>query len=227
VAERILGRDFEGVLTCDCLLAYNPLPYHQQKCLAHLLRRCCDIADQPRPDEAIALSQQVTRLLRGAIKLKQQKQNHPPWLYHQACFRLEQALDRLLDSTGELQDEAARRLLNLLRKQRHRLFTFLYIEQVQPTNNAAERAIRPAVIVRKTSAGNRSDAGAKTHAIITSLWQTCQQQRRNFLVVVAQLLRQPFPQPISLVPASSADIPSKVSPTFSPNAFINLIAKIR
>jgi transposase len=212
VAERILGRDFEGVLTCDCLLAYNPLPYRQQKCLAHLLRRCADIADQPRPDDAIHLSQQVACLLRGAIKLKHQKDDHPPWLYHQACTRLEQALDRLLETAGEPDDEAARRLVNLLGKQRHRLFTFLYNDPVQPTNNAAERAIRPAVIVRKTSAGNRSDVGAKTHAIITSLWQTCQQQGRNFLAVVTELLRQPTSRPISLVPASPASIPSDVFP---------------
>lgn len=216
VAERILGRDFAGVLTCDCLLAYHPLPYPQQKCLAHLLRRCSDMAAQPRPDQAIRLSQQVARLLRGAISLKQQKQTQPPWLYHQACSRLEQALDRLLDSVGEPQDEAARCLVNLLRKQRHRLFTFLYIDQVQPTNNAAKRAIRPAVIVRKTSAGNRSDAGAKTHAIITSLWQTCQQQGRNFLAVVTELLRQPTPQPIQLVSPEPPSAPSKL-PVCSPD----------
>ena len=200
VAERIVGRDFAGVLTCDCLLAYNPLPYPQQKCLAHLLRRCSDIADQPRPDVAIALSQQVARLLRGAITLKHRKQTYPPWLYAQACTRLEQALDRLLAQAGHPADDASRRLVKLLRKQRHRLFTFLYHDLVQPTNNPAERAIRPAVIVRKTSAGNRSQAGAKTHAIITSLWQTCQQQGRNFLTLVTDLLRQPSPQPIPLLP---------------------------
>lgn len=209
VAERILGRDFQGVLTCDCFLAYNPLPYQQQKCLAHLLRRCGDIADQPRPEAAIHPSQQIARLLRGAITLKQQKEHHPPWLYPQACARLEQALDHLLDKAGDPDDQAVRRLVNLLRKQRHRLFTFLYHDPVQPTNNTAERAIRPAVIVRKTSAGNRSDAGAKTHAIITSLWQTCQQQDRNFLAVVTELLRQPTAQPISLVPTNPADIPSE------------------
>ncbi len=211
VAERILGCDFAGILTCDCFLAYHPLPYPQQKCLGHLLHRCADIADQPRPAAAIHLSQQVARLLRAAITLKQQKDDHPPWLYHRACACLQQALNRLLDQAGEPDDEAARRLLNLLRKQRHRLFTFLYPDPVQPTNNAAERAIRPAVIVRKTSAGNRSDVGAKTHAIITSLWQTCRQQGHNFLAVVTELLRQPVPLPIQLVspepPSAPSDLP--------------------
>jgi len=157
VAERILGRDFQGVLVCDCLLAYNPLPYRQQKCLAHLLRRCANITDQPRSDQTLTLTQQVARLLRAAITLKHRQAEYPPWLYQQACARLEQALDRLLNQTPE--DDALARLLKLLGKQRQRLFTFLYLDPVQPTNNAAERAIRPAVIVRKISAGNRSQAG--------------------------------------------------------------------
>lgn len=42
--------------------------------------------------------------------------------------------------------------VKLLTKHRHRLLTFLYVEGVQPTNNAAERALRPAVIVHKISA---------------------------------------------------------------------------
>ena len=209
VAERILGRDFEGVLSCDCLLAYNPLTYQQQKCLAHLLRRCADIVEQPRPDEVTLLSRQVARLLRAAISLKQQKDEHPPWLYQQACACLEQALDRLLDNAAEPDDDAARRLVKLLRKQRHRLFTFLYHDPVQPTNNAAERAIRPAVIVRKISAGNRSDAGAKTHAIITSLWQTCRQQGHDFLDFVTTVLRQSEPQPIPLVPINPSPVSSE------------------
>jgi hypothetical protein len=166
VAQRIL-HDFEGVLTCDCLPAYNPLPYRQQKCLAHLLRRCSDIAQQP--------------------------------LYAQDCAHLEQALDRLLDTADVPQNDTARRLLNLLRKQRHRLFTFLYYDPIQPTNNAAERAIRPAVIVRKISAGNRSSPGALAHALITSLWQTAHQQNLDFCDLVSRLLRTPKPQPFDLL----------------------------
>ena len=198
VAQRIL-HDFEGVLTCDCLPAYNPLPYRQQKCLAHLLRRCSDIAQQPQPASVLQLSYQVTWLLRAAITLKLQKNDLPPLLYAQDCAHLEQALDRLLDTADVPQNDTARRLLNLLRKQRHRLFTFLYYDPVQPTNNAAERAIRPAVIVRKISAGNRSSSGALAHALITSLWQTAHQQNLDFCDLVSRLLRTPKPQPFDLL----------------------------
>jgi len=44
VAERVLGEEFDGVLGCDCFTAYDPLPYRQQKCLGHLLKRCSKMA---------------------------------------------------------------------------------------------------------------------------------------------------------------------------------------
>ena len=69
VAERILGRDYRGVVGCDCFLAYDALDYTQSKCAGHLLRRCSElIASQSR--RAAQFSQQVARLLRGAIALK-------------------------------------------------------------------------------------------------------------------------------------------------------------
>ncbi len=199
VAERILGTDFAGVLTCDCFLAYDPLSYRQQKCLGHLVRRCQNIQQAPRPAEAVRLSQRVAALLRGAITLHRRQAQMMPEPYARACQRLEAALDRLLDQAGEPEDDEARRLVKLLRKHRQRLFPFLYVAGVAPTNNAAERAIRPAVVVRKTSAGNRSERGGQVHAILTSLWQTCQQQGRDFLAVVTTLLRSPQPQVVPLV----------------------------
>ena len=206
VAERILGSDFEGVLSCDCFAAYDPLPYRQQKCLAHLLRRCSDIASAPHPAETIQLSQQVAWVLRMAMELKARRHSSSSISYQQNCQLMEDTLDKILDEAGEPEEDAARRLVKLLRKQRSRLFTFLYVDKCDPTNNAAERAIRPAVIVRKTSAGNKGKPGARTHAIITSLWQTCQQQTLDFLALVAYILRHQQPQTIEF---SSFEPPSE------------------
>ncbi len=218
VAERILGRDFPGVLECDCFLAYDPLPYRQQKCLGHLQRRCRAIQEEPRPAEAHALSRRVAALLRGAVRLARRRADLPAERYGRACTRLEAALDRLLAAAPS--DEAAARLLKLLRKQRQRLFTFLYVAGVAPTNNAAERAIRPAVVVRKISAGNKGLAGARAHAIITSLWQTCRQQGQDFLGIVTALLRSPQPQAIPLVVEVQATGPPESETNFHLPAFI-------
>jgi len=207
VAERVLGEEFEGVLGCDCFPAYDPLAYRQQKCLGHLLRRCSRIALM-QSEEAVAFSQQVAHLLRRAIQLKKRKAEMSPHGYRVARGKLEAALDRLL--AQEVNDPENAKLVKLLTKHRHHLLTFLYVEGVDPTNNIAERRIRPAVIVRKISAGNRSDRGSDTHAILTSIIQTCRQQEKDFLDVATRLLRSPQPPTLELVTKEQADTPTRL-----------------
>jgi hypothetical protein len=66
------------------------------------------------------------------------------------------------------------------------LFTFLDYPAVAATNNQAERQLRPAVISRKLSCGNKTEAGAKTWEILASLAATCAQQGQSFIDYVAQ-----------------------------------------
>ena len=188
VVERVLGQDFAGVLSCDCFLAYDPLAYRQNKCAAHLLRRCADVRESTS-GRAVRFSQQVARLLRAAIILKSRRDRLSEHGYAVACGRLEAALDRLLARNYRHPDNA--RLAKLLRKQRDRLFTFLYVQAVDPTNNQAEREIRPAVIIRKTNGCNRSPVGARTHSIVTSVLRTCHKQGRDFVAFIAEMLRHP------------------------------------
>ena len=188
VAERILGEDFAGVLVCDCFLAYDALAYRQQKCLQHVLRRC-DKLTENKTGRAVQFSRQVAALLRGAIHLKHRYQagqlsEHG---YRVACGRLEAALDRLLGKN--LSDEDNRRLATLLKKHRDRWFVFLYELDVTATNAQGEQEIRPAVVVRKISAGNRSDAGAETHSVLTSVIRTCRKQGQSFLELAMECLR--------------------------------------
>jgi len=203
VVERILGEDFAGVLGCDCFLAYDALDYTQSKCAGHLLRRCAEISAS-KSGRAVRFSQQVARLLRAAITLKPRRAQMSAHGYAVACGRLEAALDRLL--AGQYTDPDNARLAKLLRKQREHLLTCLYVEGVAPTNNAAEREIRPAVIIRKTNGCNRSEAGAHTHSILASVIRTCQKHGRDFVESVKHVLRQP--QSIALDIASRrTDIP--------------------
>jgi len=206
VAEEVLGEAFDGVLGCDCFPAYDPLAYRQQKCLGHLLRRCSRIALLEN-EAAVAFSQEVARLLRRAIKLKERKTEMSSHGYGVARGQLEAALDRLLNR--EVSDPEAAKLVRLLTKQRAHLLTFLYVDEVDATNNIAERRIRPAVIVRKISAGNRSTQGSDTHAMLTSIIQTCHQQNCDFLDVATKLLRDPQPPALNLVAGNQRDGPTK------------------
>lgn len=190
VAERILGQDFAGVLHCDCFLAYDALACRQQKCLQHLIRHSLEI-EESQSGRAVEFSRQVTALLRAAIHL-QHRYRESRLLehgYRVACGRLEATLDCLL--AKNLSDEDNVRLAKLLKKHRAQLFLFLYEEGIAPTNAVAEQEIRPAVAVRKMSACNRSNAGAKTHAVLSSIIRTCRKQGQSFLALTVERLRNP------------------------------------
>ena len=65
-------------------------------------------------------------------------------------------------------------MIKRLRRHRDDLLTFLDEADVPFDNNHAERAIRPAVMIRKNSFGNRSDRGADTQAVLMSVYRTLQ-----------------------------------------------------
>ena len=189
VVARILGRDFAGVLITDCFLAYDPLIYAKSKCVGHLLRRCHTLVESGNAS-ALRFSEQAACLLRGALKLKERKPTLSEHGYRVACGRLEAAFDRLLARPYRQVDTA--RFVKLLRKQRPYLFTFLYVDAVAPTNNAAERELRPAVIIRKTNGCNRSTHGATAHAILSSIIRTARKHEYDFVDLTKRMLQQPM-----------------------------------
>lgn len=96
-------------------------------------------------------------------------------------------LDRLLAGTYTDPDNA--RPARRLPKQREHLLRFLDQGGGDATNHLAKREIRPAVIAWKFSAGNRTEAGAATHAVLASALRTCRRQGRDILVCPGELLR--------------------------------------
>src|SRR5207248_124745 len=68
-----------------------------------------------------------------------------------------------------------------LRAEEPNLWTFVWHEGVEPTNNAAERALRHAVLWRKTSGGTASEGGSQFVERVLSVVGTCRQQSRNVL----------------------------------------------
>ena len=82
----------------------------------------------------------------------------------------------------------AKRLCKRLSRHRPELTRFLWEQKLDGTNNAAERALRPAVVMRKITGGSRSVEGAKAWAKLASLMRTARQQGRNVLETIKQLL---------------------------------------
>jgi hypothetical protein len=86
------------------------------------------------------------------------------------------------------------------------LFTFLYHGNVDATNNAAERAIRLAVVARKISCGNLTERGKRTWQVLASIAATCAQQRRSFTKLIEGVL--PLGSPIPSIRALSRAPPN-------------------
>ncbi len=83
----------------------------------------------------------------------------------------------------------ANRLAGRLRKYRDKLTTFLHDPRVDGTNNAAERALRPAVVMRKITGGSRSESGAQAWAILASVMRAAEQQGHDVVKTIKTLLR--------------------------------------
>jgi hypothetical protein len=179
----ILGKDFGGVLVSDCLAIYDGATRLQHKCYAHhhkAIRKAKDL----HPFQGEGFLCEVAALLRAAVALQQQKAD-----FELETFRgLRQALQRkavqlLEPPRSEPNEEAVRKRLF---KQRDHLFTFLDHDGVEPTNNLAERQLRPAVIARKISCGNKTPKGAQTWQILASLAATCAQRATSFIAALAR-----------------------------------------
>lgn len=205
IVERILGREYKGVLVSDCFRAYDPLPYKKSKCAGHLLNRCKKVIEESGNPSAIRFGTQVAAILRNAIKLKERKPKLSAHGYRVACGRIEATLNRLLDHRYRQAD--IMRFAKLLRKQRPHLFTFLYLDAVDATNNLAERELRPAVIIRKTNGCNRSPKGATAHAILSSVIRTAHKHGHDFVGLTKYLLQQPVSVVLTIC-ASDASPPS-------------------
>ena len=94
---------------------------------------------------------------------------------------------------GTWTDSHSLRLVKRLRNYENYLFTFLEREGIPFDNNHGERLIRPAVILRKNSYGNRSEQGADCQAVLMSIFRTLRQRghdpMRTLIQSVTELLR--------------------------------------
>lgn len=113
-------------------------------------------------------------------------------------------LAALINENRRMTDPDNLRFAKRLRKHRPHLLRFLYVEGLDATNNQAECQLRPDVITRipkgihrKTSGCNRTEGGAETHAILSSVLVTCRQQKRPILDYLVELQRsQGIPPPL-------------------------------
>jgi len=183
VVSELLGTNFSGVLVSDCLATYDEATTLQQKCYAHH-HKAIRQAKALHPHQGEGFLTDVAALLRAAVALHRHKAQCDPQSFHTLRQSLEHKAVQLLEAPrSEPSEEAVR---NRLYKQRDHLFTFLDHNGVDATNNLAERQLRPAVIARKISCGNKTPKGAHTWQILASLAATCAQRATSFIAEIAR-----------------------------------------
>jgi len=187
VLARFFRKEFAGTLVTDFWGAYNAVACgSRQTCLPHLLRDLEHVEKYKHPGANWRkFAKKLRRLLRDAMRLKRGEEVAPQTRASRRNL-LYKRLDELIAAPWK--DKQARRLIKRLRRHRDHLLTFLDKADVPYDNNAGERAIRPAVIIRKNSYCNRSQRGADTQAVLMSIYRTLKQRGHDPLKTITEAL---------------------------------------
>jgi len=178
---------FDGTLVSDFWRAYESVVVEdRQYCLPHLLRELLKVDERNDGVEWQSFAKQLRRLVRDGIRLRK-RHDFDPAKYERRIRLIHRRLCQLADA-GYADADAAR-LGGRLSRHRDHLFTFLDRVEVPFDNNHAERQIRPAVIIRKNSLCNRSDAGARTQAVLMSVYRTLRLRGHDPTQTIADALR--------------------------------------
>ena len=196
-AHQLLGTELPGTLVTDAYAVYDKVAAeHRQSCLAHLIRRAAELAAElaARPSQhcrrqMIGFCERIADFFRAVCA---EAKDTPAGPRHKAArerraHELEGELLRLCEQPFADPDiESFRR--RLTSDEHHNYFTCIVDPAVPPTNNLAERALRPLVIFRKLSFGTRSEHGSQTLGILASLMATAHLQDVHPLSFLQTLL---------------------------------------
>jgi hypothetical protein len=212
-AQVVFGQCFRGTLIADAYASYNGVhPKDRQSCLAHIKTKAKELEQELAlltGKAADSLARQFCRNIQGWVRTACQAHHRlcrGRWRAN-AAKRKGQALRRelrALCATALRYPKAEKFRKRLSGPEQKLLFTCFRRPHVPPTNNQAERSLRPLVIMRRVVQGTRSDKGLENHSVLRSLFETARRQGKKphefFLALLtnttaqaqAALYRQPL-----------------------------------
>ncbi len=197
------------VLTTDRYSAYDHLkPDRRQVCWAHLRRDFQAMIDRGNdgPPIGTTLLASADALLGAWARVRDGTLSRARFVSHH-LGGVRAAVYAQLGRGRTCACATTARVCRELLRLGGALYTFARVEGVEPTNNAAERALRHAVCWRKTSYGTDSERGSRFVERVLTVVASCQQQGRNalaFLTDAIPAVRNSTPVP-SLLPAPIAN----------------------
>jgi transposase len=187
VVKEVLGEEFTGALVSDFYAAYNIYDGIKQRCWVHLMRDLEALVEKnPDLPQLAAWVEMVAAVYHRAKETTRVKRRDD------GRRRLRQSFEEELLALCKpyVGDKSAPQRVLAERIERFiaELLTFVQYPEVPSENNAAERAIRPAVVARKISGGTRSEKGSKTSSVLRTLFETWALQGRNTIDACRDML---------------------------------------
>jgi predicted RecB family nuclease len=176
---RAMLKDFPGVLVSDFYAAYDAVECPQQKCLIHLIRDLNDdLLKHPFDDTLKRLVVDFASLVRSMVETVDRRGLKKRFLgRHRApVAQFYDRLDRACDVS-----EATTKVMERLKKNRDRLFTFLDFDGVPWNNNNAEHAIKAFALLRRVIDGRTTEKGLNDFLVLLSIYETCKCKNVTFL----------------------------------------------
>ncbi len=223
VVEDILGKEYEGVIISDFLSAYNKIiSKAKQRCLVHILRDLKKVIEYWHDDrQVLGYCKHLKEIFEDAIELfKDYKdKERDKRFYRKRKLLTEELKDFSFPNPNK---RILKRFAKRLNRHKDELFTFLYEKDIDYHNNHAEQQIRPDVIFRKITFGNRSIKGAENHSVLTTILQTAKLNNLDPLSTLQDILLPANKNPFARILAP----PHKETPLFikSQNKRMKLIA---
>lgn len=203
VAQEILGADYPGLVSSDRWSGYNWLPTaHRQLCWAHLIRDFQGFVNRGGEGAVIgeALLARTKDMFEWRNRVRDKtldREIYERWMEH-----LESDVLRLLRKAEVCPEKKTAGMAREMLKLKEALFTFVKNE-IEPTNNTAEHAVRKGVMWRKTSFGTHSPEGSRFVERMLTITATLRQQKRPVLAFLAECYQAWLTDsaPPSLLPA--------------------------
>jgi transposase len=182
VLTEVLTRRFKGIIVCDGWKPYARFTNRIQRCWAHLLRESKEIAK--KFEEAIPLHNMLKELYE--ILTEALENDPPPEVRRYLCHLARKVLRKWI--MKEYSIEKVRKFIGKINNGFDYWFTFIINPGVEPTNNRAERALRPHVVLRKILGTLRNDKGTSIHERIMTTLATWGQRGLNCLQMLTEKL---------------------------------------
>lgn len=178
VAKEVLANEFAGALVTDFYGAYNFYDGPKQRCWVHLGRDLETLVEKNPDLPEVAVW--VEAVMNVYYRAKDTTDNeYTPLERSRLKVGFERELLKICEPYVGVKSAPERVLSERMTHYIAELFVFVADPRVPSENNAAERAIRPAVVARKISGGTRSARGSKTSSILRSLFETWNLQGLN------------------------------------------------